>query len=194
MDMPRDTSPRQGHDDAPPTAGKHLDADRALLAEAVTINAPRETLYAFWRGQSKLAQVMENIAAIEPLDDRRARWTVKGPAGKDVSWVSEITHEVANEELTWRSEPGAEIVNSGKVEFRDAGPRGTVVRATIAYEPPGGTIGRMIAKLFQREPRVQARRDLHRLKQLFEAGEIATGARNHRQRHERGEDKNGIPS
>ena len=41
------------------------------------------------------------------------------------------------------------------------------------------------AKLFQREPRLQARRDLHRFKQLMETGEIATGARNHRLHRER---------
>jgi uncharacterized membrane protein len=47
----------------------------------------------------------------------------------------------------------------------------------IAYEPPAGVVGQMIAKLFQREPRIQTRRDLHRFKQLMEAGEIATAAR-----------------
>ena len=63
------------------------------------------------------------------------------------------------------------------------------MRAVIAYDPPGGTVGRMIAKLFQREPRIQTRRDLHRFKQLMEAGEIATSARNQRQREERNEEQ-----
>lgn len=39
-------------------------------------------------------------------------------------------------------------------------------------------IGKVIAKLFQREPAIQARRDLRRFKQLMETGEIATAARN----------------
>ena len=60
------------------------------------------------------------------------------------------------------------------IDFRDAGARGTVVTATIAYDPPGGAIGKLIAKLFQREPAIQARRDLRRFKQLMETGEIAT--------------------
>ncbi len=34
----------------------------------------------------------------------------------------------------------------------------------------------MIAKLFQREPEVQARHDLKRFKALMETGEIATSA------------------
>ncbi|WP_225207506.1 SRPBCC family protein [Novosphingobium huizhouense] len=172
-------------DDAPVTAAKDLDSDRALLAEAVTINRDPDDVYAFWRDPTNLVQVMENVAAIERIDDRRSRWTVKGPGGKDVCWVSVITHDVPGEELTWQSEEGAQVANSGKVEFRDAGPRGTVVRAVIAYDPPGGAIGQLIAKLFQREPRIQTRRDLHRLKQFLETGELATSARNRRIHEER---------
>lgn len=59
------------------------------------------------------------------------------------------------------------------------------MRAVISYNPPGGAIGKLVAKLFQREPWIQARRDLHRFKQLMEAGEIATGARNRRIAQER---------
>jgi len=168
-------------DDAPPTASKTIDPDRALLAESVTINRKPQELYDFWRDPTNLAQVMENIVSIEPIDRQRSRWTVKGPNDTEYRWESVITHEVPGEEISWQSAEGADVANSGKIEFRDAGARGTIVRATIAYQPPGGTVGQMVAKLFQREPRIQTRRDLHRLKQLMEAGEIATGARNRRE-------------
>ncbi|HEY6813995.1 MAG TPA: SRPBCC family protein [Croceibacterium sp.] len=181
--------PAEVRDDAPPTAAKDLDADRALLAESVTINRSAEELYAFWRDPENLVQVMENVVAIEPLGPDRSRWTVKAPAGNEVSWESVITKEVPGCEITWQSAEGADVANSGRIEFRDAGARGTVVRAVIAYDPPGGAVGRMIAKLFQREPRIQTRRDLHRFKQLMEAGEIATSARNQRQREERNEEQ-----
>jgi uncharacterized membrane protein len=168
------------HDDAPATASKTIDPDRALFAEAVTINRPAQDLYAFWRDPTNLVYIMDNIRAIEPIDENRSRWTVKAPAGQEVSWESVITKDVPGKELYWQSAPGADVANSGRIEFRDAGARGTVVRATIAYDPPGGTIGKLVAKLFQREPRVQTRRDLHRFKQLMETGEIATAARNSR--------------
>lgn len=164
------------HDDAPVTTSKEAHPDRALVGETVTINRPPEELYAFWRAPANLVAVMDNIASIEPIDDTRSRWTVKAPAGRKVSWESVITHDVPGKEITWQSAPGADIANSGRIEFQDAGPRGTVVRAVIAYDPPGGTIGQVIAKLFQREPRLQARRDLRRFKQLMETGEIATSA------------------
>ena len=49
--------------------------------------------------------------------------------------------------------------------------------ATILYDPPAGIVGKLIAKMFQREPAIQARRDLRRFKQLMETGEIATASR-----------------
>ena len=45
-------------------------------------------------------------------------------------------------------------------------------------------MGKAIAKLFQREPAIQVRRDLRRFKQLMETGEVATGAWTQAQRAE----------
>lgn len=174
-----------GHDDAPPTASKHIKPDRSLFAEAVTIARKPAELYAFWRDPLNLLMVMDNIQSIAPIDRDRSTWTVKGPGGSHYTWVSAITHDVPDREIGWQSEPGGEVDNSGKVEFLDAGARGTVVRVTTAYDPPGGVVGRTIAKLMQREPRIQTRRDLHRLKQLMETGEISTAARNRRLQVER---------
>ena len=42
----------------------------------------------------------------------------------------------------------------------------------------GGVVGQLVAKLFQSDPAILARRNLRRLKQLLETGEIATAARN----------------
>ena len=175
-------------DDAPITASK-IDKPDNVSAETVTIGRPAKELFAFWRDVSNLAAFMENIESIEPIDDRRSRWTVKAPGGSDVSWESIITDEQPGRAISWKSADGADIDNSGTVQFIDGGERGTIVRAVIAYDPPAGPVGKLAAKLFQREPRIQSRRDLHRFKQLMEAGEIATGARNQRERQEREEDQ-----
>ena len=80
--------------------------------------------------------------------------------------------------IGWKSEPDSQIVTEGHVEFFDVAPgRGTGVRLTLRYDPPAGLPGRAIAKILQREPNVQARRDLRRFKMLMETGEIATSAR-----------------
>lgn len=146
-----------------------------LVGRAVTINRPRHELYAFWRKFGNLARVLENIESVTELDERRSHWVVRAPAGTTVEWDSVIVEDIPDELISWQSEPGADITNSGRIDFRDAhGARGTLVTATIAYDPPAGAVGKAIAKLFQREPKIQARRDLRRFKQFMETGEIAT--------------------
>jgi uncharacterized membrane protein len=162
--------------DAPPATRTDTKPDRSLVARAVTINRPARELYSYFRDLTNLPTFMENIVRIDDLGGDRSHWVVKAPAGRTVEWDAMITEDVPGEALTWQSEEGADIPNSGKIVFADAGARGTIVTATIAYDPPGGAIGKVIAKLFQREPAIQARRDLRRFKQLMETGEVATSA------------------
>ena len=176
-------------DDAPITSSKSFKPDASLFAEAVTIARPARELYEFWRDVTNLAAVMENVVRIEEIDDVTSRWTVKAPGGSTVSWQSIITEDEPGRGIAWQSAEGADVEHKGKVEFIDAGERGTIVRAVIAYQPPAGAVGKIAAKIFQREPRLQSRRDLRRFKQLMEAGEIATGARNARIRAEREEEQ-----
>ncbi|HXH14789.1 MAG TPA: SRPBCC family protein [Sphingomonas sp.] len=187
-----DTNPHG--DDAPPSTWKQGDALAAsriperkgdsIVARAVTINRPVTEVFAYFRDFTNLPTFMENVERIEMIDATRSHWVVKAPAGKTVEWDAVITDEEADRVIAWTSEPGADVANSGRVEFRDAGARGTVVIATIAYDPPAGIVGKLIAKMFQREPAIQARRDLRRFKQLMETGEIATAAMNRKQREE----------
>ena len=180
---------RDAGDDAPLSTSKNSDAvDEAtaslaepkgdsLIGRTVTINRPRAVLYAYWRDFSKLATFMDNVERVDILDERRSHWVVRAPAGRTVEWDAIITDEKHGEMIAWASTEGADIPNSGRIDFRDAGARGTIVTATIVYDPPAGVVGKLIAKMFQREPAIQARRDLRRFKQLMEAGEIATSSR-----------------
>lgn len=183
-DAPTATS-KQGSP-AATAAAKLPDAQGdSIVAKTVTINRPRQELYAFWRNFANLAQFMENLVSVEVLDAQRSHWVVKAPAGKKIEWNAIVTDDVPGELIAWSSEEGADVPNSGRVEFRDApGGRGTWVSATILYDPPGGVIGKVIAKMFQREPSIQARRELRRFKQLMETGEIATSARTRKQLQE----------
>lgn len=188
----------EASDDAPLAASKRSGAAEAateslidgkgssVVGRSVTINRPVDELYRYFRDFSNLPNFMENIISIEVRDDTLSHWVVKAPAGATVAWDARVTQEEPGRLIAWTSEPGADVTNSGKIEFRDAGDRGTVVTATIAYDPPGGIIGKAIAKLFQREPAIQARRDLRRFKQLMETGEIATPAMNPKQFEEMG--------
>ena len=90
---------------------------------------------------------------VEPLGGGTARWTIKGPMGREVHLVNSITESIENETISWQSEPESEIANSGEVRFADApAGRGTYVTLILAYDPPAGKLGRLGAKLLQREP------------------------------------------
>lgn len=155
------------------------DGDLAIVGKSITINRPRSELFAYWRDFSNLPRFMHAIERIE-VNGNRSTWTVKAPAGRHVTLETELAAVVENESIGWRSVEGSQIRTAGVVTFKDApADRGTVVTAEIAYEPPAGNIGRLVAKLFQAEPNIQARHELKRFKMLMETGEIATGA-NHR--------------
>lgn len=189
------SEPTHPGDDAPAAASKRdaagetaANVTRAkgsnVTAQAVTIRKPVSEVYGFFRNFANLPTFMENVVRIDLHDDKRSHWVVKAPGETVVEWDATVTDEEPDRFVAWTSEPGADVPNSGRVEFRDAGARGTVVSATILYDPPGGIIGKVVAKIFQREPAIQARRDLNRLKQLMETGEIATNAMNQAQHEE----------
>lgn len=170
------------NDDAPAVAARDTDArpetgESAFIGRTVTINRPRDEIYAFWRDFSNLALVMDNIERIDVIDRTRSHWVVKAPTGKTVAWDSVVIDDEPGRLIAWQSVEGADVTSSGRVEFLDAAPGcGTMVRATIAYDPPGGIIAQWLAKFFQREPNVQVRRDLRRLKQYLETGEVTSSA------------------
>jgi uncharacterized membrane protein len=154
-----------------------IDGDKGdeLIGRTVSINRPRSEVYAFWRDFRNLPLFMENIQSVTVADPTRSHWVVAAPADRRVEWDSVITVDEPDSVIAWSSQEGASVRNSGRIEFRDStNGRGTLVTATIVYDPPGGSVGKALAKLFQREPNIQARRDLRRFKQLMETGEVST--------------------
>ena len=150
---------------------------RALVGRTVTINRPKQELYERWRDFTRFPEFMDNVREIVRLDDQRSKWTIEAPMGATVELVTRIVEDKPGETIAWVSEPDSQIQTEGRVEFADAPPgRGTYVRLVLRYTPPAGTVGRLAAKVLQREPQVQARRDLRRFKQLMECGEIPVTA------------------
>ena len=163
-------------DDAPARSakGSARRGRRAVVGRVVTINRPRSELYAYWRDFSNLAGFMEAVESVRAEGQDRHVWTMQVPGGT-ATLRTAITEEREGELIAWASVEGSDIETTGRVTFTDApGERGTRVDAEIAYVPPGGEAGRLLAKLLQREPAIQARRELKRFKMLMETGEIAT--------------------
>jgi len=171
------TRPIQRPEDAPQKSLRSASSDwreRRVAGRTVTIARPRQEMYERWRDAERFPEFMENVTKVERVGDGSFRWTIKAPAGEEVSFTTRTTEDRKGEAIAWESVEGSDIRNSGRVVFREApGDRGTQVDLTIAYDPPGGAISELFAFLFQREPALQARRDLRRFKQLMESGEVA---------------------
>ncbi len=145
------------------------------VEKSVTVNRPAGELYSYWRNFENLPNFMDHLESVTVQDDRRSHWVAKAPAGTTVEWDAEIINEKENELIAWRSLEGADVDNAGSVRFEEAtGGRGTVVKVALEYNPPGGGVGSLIAKLFGEEPSGQVQEDLRRFKQVMETGERAT--------------------
>ena len=160
--------------------GAHGEQEKTrTIRHAITINRSVEEVYEFWRNFENLPQFMDHLESVTVIDDRLSHWKTKGPAGKTMEWDAEMTEDILNERIAWRSVEGADVHNAGVVLFTPApGGRGTEVHVELEYSPPAGKLGVMVAKVFGEEPKQQVRDDLRRFKQVMETGEIVRSSAN----------------
>ena len=140
------------------------------IEKAFTIECPATELYAYWRDLRNLPDIMSHLASVEVIDERRSRWTAKGPAHLPVTWEAEIIDDTPDERIAWRSVAGA-VPNAGSVTFAQApGGRGTELRVEMEWAAPGGPLGKSFATLFGGDPGLIVETDLRRFKATMEAG------------------------
>lgn len=147
------------------------------VAQAMTIQKSPQELYQYWRDFANLPRIMTHLEGVNVIDDRRSHWVAKTPsiAGGKIEWDAEIINDEPDALIAWRSLQGADVDNAGSVRFLPAlGDRGTEVKVVIDYIPPGGQIGRIVAKLFGEDPQHQIREDLRNFKRVMECGEVPT--------------------
>lgn len=140
----------------------------------VTVNRPRNEVYAFWRQLSNLPLFMEHLKSVEVLDGKRSLWKAQLPAtfGTTLQWEAEIVKEIEGEFIGWNSLPNASIQNAGKVEFRDTLNNETEIRVTISYRAPFGDIGEGIASWLNPMLESVIKKDVQNYKHYLEAGDI----------------------
>ena len=142
------------------------------VTKALTINKSAAELYEFWRNFENLPIFMRHLESVTKTDETFSHWKAKAPLGQTVEWDAEVTSDIPNQRIGWKSLEGAFIPNSGVVEFLPTANRGTEIKVTMTYEAPGGRLGEWIAWAFGEEPSVQIAEDLRRFKSLMETGLI----------------------
>jgi uncharacterized membrane protein len=148
------------------------------MKKTIIIDRPASDLYTFWRNFENLPRIASILESVEVLDAHRSRWTVNAPGEIPIQWDAEITKDIENEMIGWRSIEGSTIETAGYVRFEPApGGRGTLVRVAMEYDLPAGRVGAAVATLFGKRPGAHVEELLHRFKQLMETGEVSVARR-----------------
>lgn len=139
------------------------------VERTVVIDRPIEAVYRFWRDFENLPRFMRHLVAVRPLGRDRYRWVARAPVGT-IEWDAQIIDEQVPWRIAWRSVPGSRVRNAGSVHFTPAPDgRGTEVTVSLAYRPPAGVLGAIVARLMGEEPSIQVRDDLERFKRILES-------------------------
>ena len=139
-------------------------------AKYFEVEAPVEQVYAYWRDFSHFPSIMPDVKEVQVTGPSTSRWFVSGPLGKTVEWDAEITEDVPNQRIAWRSVGDADVGNAGAVRFDDRGGT-TSIEVSLEYDPPAGKVGELVAELFK-DPDEQVARAVENFRKLVEGGSL----------------------
>jgi uncharacterized membrane protein len=142
----------------------------ARIQKDVVVDVPVNVVYDQWTQFESFPEFMEGVKEVVQLDEKRLRWRAE-IAGKDEEWEAEITDQVPDRHIAWRSVTGA--MNAGSVIFQPVEDGRTKVTLELTYEPRDASekLGDALGFL---ERRVSG--DLERFKKFIESRGAPTGA------------------
>src|SRR5690606_6077951 len=84
------------------------------VVEWIELDVPVSTAYNQWTQFEEFPRFLASVQSVEQLDDTHLRWRAV-VAGKTKEWDAEITEQIPDERIAWRSTGG--VANSGVVTF-----------------------------------------------------------------------------
>ena len=142
----------------------------STTTESVEVNVPVSTAYNQWTQFEDFPKFMAGVMDISQLDDTHLRWRAQ-IAGKEEQWDAEITEQIPDTLIAWRSTSG--VPNQGMVSFKKVSDSRTRIVLRIDYQPRGvtETVGDLLGAVSMR-----ASGNLQRFKQFLESRGSETGA------------------
>jgi len=161
---------------APGEAEPRFEGYSTQVVGRCTIRQEPDVLYRFWRDFTNLSLIIGHPVTITEISPTESHWSVGVlPGERRVEWDAVVLNDVPAQLLAWHSLGEGEVDNAGAVRFVPApGDEGTEVTVRLDYNPPGGRVGALFAKLSADDPEKQVAEALRRFKALMEAGEIPT--------------------
>ncbi len=145
------------------------------ITETLTVARSPDETYAFWRKLENLPRFMHHLESVTEMGDGRSLWKTHSPGPlPDLQWEATILEDEPGKLLVWQSVDYAAVDNAGHVQFTPAPHGGTEVRVRIAYRPPAGDLGHVLAKAFDGAFARMVKEDVRRFKSVLEAGQVPT--------------------
>jgi uncharacterized membrane protein len=134
------------------------------------VNVPISTAYNQWTQFEDFPKFMDSVREVRQLDDTYLHWRAE-VAGKEEEWDAEITEQIPDKRIAWRSTSG--VKNAGVVTFHRISDSTTRITLQMDYDPQSFTeqIGDVVGAV-----RMQVKGNLKRFKELLESRGKETGA------------------
>ncbi|MGH7264209.1 MAG: SRPBCC family protein [Candidatus Rokuibacteriota bacterium] len=142
----------------------------ATIEKSIDVEVPVRAAYNQWTQFEEFPRFMEGVLEVRQLDDKRLRWRAT-VGGKEKTWEAEITEQLPDDRIAWRSRGGA--YNAGVVTFHRLSDTRTRIMLQLEYDPEG-----VVEKVGDAVGVVSARvkTDLERFKAFIESRDHETGA------------------
>jgi uncharacterized membrane protein len=148
-----------------------MNSDTSSTAEeSIEVNVPISTAYNQWTQFEDFPKFMESVHEVRQLDDKHLHWRAD-VAGKEQQWDAEITEQIPDKRIAWRSTSGTK--NAGAVTFHKISDSKTRIMLQMDYAPQSADekIGDALGLV-----RMQTRGNLRRFKDMLENRGQETGA------------------
>lgn len=142
----------------------------AVIEKSIEVEVPLHTAYNQWTQFETFPEFMDGVEEARQLDDRTLHWRAR-VGGKIEEWDAEITEQIPDERIAWRSHSGAG--NSGVVTFHRIDDTRTRVMLQLETQPQGPveSVGDAIGVTSRR-----VAKDLDKFKEFIEGRRVETGA------------------
>lgn len=142
----------------------------SVIEKSIEIEVPVRTAYNQWTQFEEFPKFMEGVKQVKQIDDKHLHWKAE-IGGKEKEWDAEITEQIPDERVAWRSRTGA--MNAGVVTFHRLSDDKSKVMLQMEYDPEGvvENVGDAVGFVSQR-----VLGDLERFKKYIESRGRETGA------------------
>ena len=139
-------------------------------SESIDVNVPVRTAYNQWTQFGDFPKFMDSVHEVRQIDDTHFHWRAD-VAGKPEEWDAEITEQVPDKRIAWRSTGG--VKNAGVATFHKISDNVTRIMLQMDYDPQtmdekvGDALGLV---------KMQLKGNLKRFKEMLESRGQETGA------------------